>query len=174
MVDQRMRLLLVAILIAAVSGCKRGADVPHAQEHRPVVAFVAASTVDAVKEIAAEFGKDKKAEIKINADDSSKLAMQIGEDAPAHVFLSANEKWADFVKDKGFAQETKVLLGNALVIVVPKGNPASQGAQGLDEPDGQAPRGRRTDGACRHLCQAILEEARPVERVGKRQESCLG
>src|SRR6185436_19773521 len=35
-----------------------------------------------------------------------------------------NEKWADFVKEKGFAHETKPLLGNTLVIVVPKENPA--------------------------------------------------
>ncbi len=43
---------------------------------------------------------------------------------PADLFLSANSKWAEFVKDKGFAQEIKTLLGNSLVIVVPKGNPA--------------------------------------------------
>ena len=50
--------------------------------------------------------------------------MQISEGAPAQLFLSANEKWADFVKEKGLAQDTKVLLGNSLVIVVPQGNPA--------------------------------------------------
>src|SRR5262249_54167719 len=46
------------------------------------------------------------------------------QEAPAQLFLSANEKWADFVKEKGFVQETKLLLGNSLVIVTPKGNPA--------------------------------------------------
>jgi len=86
--------------------------------------FVAASTKDAVKEIAAAFTSEKNVEVKINADDSSKLATQIVQDAPAHIFLSANEKWADFVKEKGFAQETTLLLGNSLVIVTPKGNPA--------------------------------------------------
>ena len=38
--------------------------------------------------------------------------------------LSANEKWSDFVKEKGYAQDTRALLTNNLVLVVPKGNPA--------------------------------------------------
>jgi molybdate transport system substrate-binding protein len=122
MANNRVRWLLLGVLFAVTIGCKRAATVPHDQQ--AVIAFVAASTTDAVKEIAASFTKERKTAIKINADDSSKLAMQIGEGAPAHVFLSANEKWAEFVKEKGLAQETKVLLGNALVIVVPKGNPS--------------------------------------------------
>jgi molybdate transport system substrate-binding protein len=40
------------------------------------------------------------------------------------LFLSANEKWADFVQQKGLALESNPLLGNSLVIVVPKDNPA--------------------------------------------------
>jgi len=122
-----VRLLLAVNLLFAIAGCQRGADHPQAvigQDQQPVVAFVAASTTDAVREIASAFTTEQKAEVKINADDSSKLALQISVDAPAHVFLSANEKWADHVKEKGFAGEIKVLLGNALVIVVPKGNPA--------------------------------------------------
>jgi molybdate transport system substrate-binding protein len=103
-------------------GCNRGADTPNAGE--AVTAFVAASTKDAVQEIASAFKSEKNAEVKINADDSSKLATQIVQEAPAHLFLSANEKWADFVKEKGFAQETSLLLGNSLVVVTPKGNPA--------------------------------------------------
>ncbi len=79
-----LRWLLLARLVTASTGCKHGADLPHVlteKDQEPVVAFVAASTVDAVKEIAAAFSNETKAEIKINADDSSKLAMQIGEDA---------------------------------------------------------------------------------------------
>jgi len=86
--------------------------------------FAAASTKDAVQEVASVFKSEKNVEVKINADDSSKLATQIAQEAPAHLFLSANEKWADFVKEKGFDQQTTLLLGNALVIVIPRGNPA--------------------------------------------------
>jgi molybdate transport system substrate-binding protein len=85
---------------------------------------VAGSTKDAVQEVANALKTEKLIEAKINADDSSKLATQIAQDAPAHLFLSANEKWAEYVKEKGYAQETTLILGNSLVIVTPKGNPA--------------------------------------------------
>jgi molybdate transport system substrate-binding protein len=88
------------------------------------MAFVAASTKDAIQEVASAFKVEKQIDVKINADDSSKLATQITQEAPAHLFLSANEKWAEFVKEKGYAQETALLLGNLLVIVTPEGNPA--------------------------------------------------
>ncbi len=123
---------LFAAALLPIVACQRGADpakVAADKSSGRVVAFVAASTQDAVREIASAFNKDNRAGIKVNADDSGKLAMQIGADAPADLFLSANEKWADFVKEKGFVAETKVLLGTALVLVVPKGNPA-----GVKEP----------------------------------------
>lgn len=39
------------------------------------------------------------------------------------MFFSADEKWADFLKEKGFVAETVPLLGNSLVLIVPKDNP---------------------------------------------------
>jgi molybdate transport system substrate-binding protein len=92
-----------------------------------VLALVAASTRDAVREAAAGFAREGNGEVRISADDSSKLAQQIAEGAPADLYLSANEKWADFVTEKGFAEERTLLLGGSLVIVVPKGNPAGAG-----------------------------------------------
>jgi molybdate transport system substrate-binding protein len=124
------QLLLISLMAC---GCNRGAKSPNAG--KAVTVFVAASTKDAVQEIAAAFKSDKNVEVKINADDSAKLATQITQDAPAHLFLSANEKWADFVKEKGFAQETALLLGNTLVIVTPKDNVAKiLGADDLAKP----------------------------------------
>jgi molybdate transport system substrate-binding protein len=116
------------LLCCMLLGCGRGfqptspAGGPGPSES--VLVLVAASTKDAVQEIAAQFSAETDIAVKINADDSSKLATQITHDAPGDIFLSANEKWAMFVKNKGFAQEVMPLLGNALVIVVPKGNPS--------------------------------------------------
>jgi molybdate transport system substrate-binding protein len=126
--NTEIRRSLVAVVLLVIAGCNRGTDLPNKETNKnqeSVIAFVAASTKDAVQEIATAFTEEKKNVVKINADDSSKLATQITHDAPAHLFLSANEKWADFVKEKGFVQESTHLLGNALVIVVPKGNPAT-------------------------------------------------
>lgn len=120
--SQFLRGFLVLLLAA---GCQRGQPSHSGSAARPpLFALVAASTKDAVQEAAAQFTKESGIEVKISADDSSKLATQIVHDAPADVFLSANQKWADFVKDKGFGVEMRPLLGNTLVIVVPQGNPA--------------------------------------------------
>jgi molybdate transport system substrate-binding protein len=126
------RIFWVGTLVLALLGCGRGGepannkvgDKPSTEGPNVVVAFVAASTKDAVQEIADRFVEANKVDVKINADDSSKLALQITQEAPADLFLSANEKWAEYVQAKGFAKESKILLGNSLVLVVPTGNPA--------------------------------------------------
>src|SRR5262245_15528256 len=115
-------------VVASALGCYRTAGTPAASES--VNVFVAASTKDVVKEIANAFKAERGIDVRINADDSSKLAAQIAEGAPAHLFLSANEQWANFVKDKGLVEETVPLLGNSLVIVAPRGNPG-----GVHNPD---------------------------------------
>jgi molybdate transport system substrate-binding protein len=116
-----LRIVVTAVL-AALAGCRGAAE--SATSESPVLALVAASTKDAVEEVAAAFAKDGGGEIRVSADDSSRLATQIVNGAPAQLFLSANEKWADHLREQGFAQEVGPLLGNTLVIVVPKGNPA--------------------------------------------------
>jgi molybdate transport system substrate-binding protein len=91
----------------------------------PVRVLVAASTKEAVEEVAALFTQESGVEVVVVPEASSKLAMQIVNGAPADLFLSANDKWADFIKGKGLAYDTRPLLTNRLVLIVPRGNPAS-------------------------------------------------
>lgn len=113
------------LLFLGVPGCGQGPVSPPPSGSRgSVTALVAASTQDAIRESATGFTAETGIEVKLNSDDSSKLATQIVNGAPADLFLSANEKWAEFVQAKGFALETVSLLGNGLVIIVPRGNPA--------------------------------------------------
>lgn len=93
-----------------------------------VTALVAASTTDAVKELADRFQKRHGTKVKISPGPSNQLATQIINGAPADVFLSANPKWAAAVTAEGLSLAHRDLLTNGLVIVVPKGNPA--GAKG--------------------------------------------
>jgi len=120
------RIACLAVLAAlGMLGCSRGTDGPRAGgKPGPILVLVAASTQEAVREVAAGFTRDTGVAVRLNADDTSKLAAQIVNGAPADLFLSANEKWADFIEDKGFALEKTPLLGNTLVLVVPRGNPA--------------------------------------------------
>jgi molybdate transport system substrate-binding protein len=119
-----MKALQIAVAAGALAaitvlGCSKNKE--DAKGH--ILALVAASTREAAQEIADAFTRDTGTEIQISADDSSKLATQIINGAPADLFLSANEEWAKFVKKNGFAAEVVPLLGNTLVLVVPRGNP---------------------------------------------------
>ena len=130
--ERNMRRVVFSVVLLCVStcGCSKG------DEPASPTAFVAASTKDAFAEVAAAFTRASKVAVKLNADDSGKLATQIVEGAPAHLFLSANDAWAAVVQEKGFVQEVKPLLGNSLVLVVPKGNPAQvKGPADLSRPE---------------------------------------
>jgi molybdate transport system substrate-binding protein len=115
-------LLLTAAGAVGLFGCgRRDAATPTTPS---VTMFVAASAQDAVDFMAGVFNHDTGITVKVSPGGSNMLATQIVNGAEADVFLSADEVWADSVKEKGFAAETRLLLTNSLVLVVPKGNPA--------------------------------------------------
>jgi molybdate transport system substrate-binding protein len=120
-----IRLLFGLAMLLTLPGCGRSG-----QSKGRVLVLVAASTRDAVQEIAGAFTRETGVEVRLSADDSSRLAAQIVEGAPADLFLSANVKWANHVKDDGLADRDALLLGNKLVLIVPRGNPA-----GIHRPD---------------------------------------
>jgi molybdate transport system substrate-binding protein len=110
--------LVFAVLIS--SGPLNAAD-----ETAPSLTILAAaSTKDAITEIAKTFEKDAGIKVIISPGPSNALANQIINGAPADLFLSANQEWADKLKTEGMAADVRPLLSNGLVIVVPKGNPA--------------------------------------------------
>ena len=114
--------LFIAVCTIGFCGC--GQHDGATTQPNSVTAFVAASTQDAIKDVAAKFTHDTGIAVKISPGGSNTLAQQILNGADADVFLSANEQWADAVKEKGFAAETRLLLTNGLVLIVPKENPA--------------------------------------------------
>jgi molybdate transport system substrate-binding protein len=96
---------------------------PAAGATTQVLVSAAASTKDVIEALDKDFSGASGAEVKVNAGPSNTLAQQIIAGAPADLFLSANEQWADDVKKAGQAAESVPLLSNKLVIVVPKANP---------------------------------------------------
>ena len=86
--------------------------------------LAAASTKDAIAEIAQAFEQEMGVKVVVGSGPSNALANQIINGAKADLFLSANRAWADKVKSEGLADGVQPLLGNDLVIIVPKGNPA--------------------------------------------------
>jgi molybdate transport system substrate-binding protein len=94
----------------------------HAQE---LTVFAAASLTDAMKDIAAQWQQAGHPALRMSFASSSTLAQQIEHGAPANLFASADEKWADYLADKKLIvpDTRKDLLGNDLVLVVPADKP---------------------------------------------------
>lgn len=93
-----------------------------AQDSQPIVVFAAASMKNALDEIAGEWSKTNKTEVKISYAASSALAKQIENGAPADLFISADLKWMDYVQEKKLAKSgtRQNLLGNTLVLIARK------------------------------------------------------
>jgi molybdate transport system substrate-binding protein len=116
--------MLVALIAIALTSCAKSVPpVPTAIADRPVIVSVAASTKELIDRLVAEFTAATGTEVKVNAGPSNALAAQILAGAPADLFLSANQQWADEIAKADKAAASARLLTNRLVIVVPESNP---------------------------------------------------
>jgi molybdate transport system substrate-binding protein len=111
----RLRFLSTALLIAATllaAGAARAED---------VVIFAAASTKDAITDIARDFAAAGKGKIAASFGSSGDIAKQIENGAPAGIFISADAKWMDYLAGKKLLAEgsRRDLLGNHLVLIAP-------------------------------------------------------
>ena len=136
---QRIHPISVAVmasLTAALISCSKPAPPAAAEKaqqapsaaqpavgNEPLVLSAAASTKEVMETLSEQFKAKSGTEVKINLGPSSGLATQILKGAPADLFLSANQEWADAIKSAGFADSMCRLLTNKLVMIVPKGNP---------------------------------------------------
>ena len=83
----------------------------------------AASLKNALGDIIAEFAKARPdAVVLTNFGASGALAKQIVQGAPADLFISADDKWVDYLvaEGKGVAESRRVLAGNRLVFAGPQ------------------------------------------------------
>jgi len=104
-------LLLSLSLAVPVKGV--GAD--------PVTVFAAASTQQAVDTIIAQCPDRIGVKCRAVYAASSTLARQIASGAPADIFISANQKWMQYLADNAFieAESLRVLARNKLVVIAP-------------------------------------------------------
>lgn len=94
-----------------------------AAEQREITVFAAASLTNAVSEIVANYEKEKVTSIKKSFASSAVLAKQIENGAPADIFISADNLWMNYLKDKNVLNNASIspLLGNRLVLITSKG-----------------------------------------------------
>lgn len=98
-----------------------------------VLIFAASSLSNALSEVGDTFKADRIANpTKINPvfsfASSSTLARQVAQGAPAQIYLSANQKWMDYlVTQHAVLSESRVtLLRNSLVLVAPNTSPVDK------------------------------------------------
>ena len=113
--------LWLAIAAAVVAGAfAQPKRVSAAGAEPAVVIFAAASTGDAMDEIKDRYKKQFGTRIVTSYAATSTLVQQVENGADAQLLLSANTKWADYLQAKGLVAQRRDLLGNRLVLVVPK------------------------------------------------------
>ena len=142
--------------------------VPGAARAEGVTMFAAASLTDVLHDIGGLWVKAGHAPVRFAFGSSSTLARQIEQGAPANLFASADEQWADYLDHKGLlAAGTRVsLVGNALVLVVPaaQARPIAVDAR-LDLATLLGPRGRLATGDPAHVPVGIYAE-QALKRLG--------
>jgi molybdate transport system substrate-binding protein len=111
------RALLVGLAVLALAG-RPGRSL--AQGGGPLV-FAAASLKNALDDINRRYQADTRRKATISYAASSTLAKQIESGAPADIFISADQRWMDYVQEHGLIQpNTRYdLLGNSLVLIAP-------------------------------------------------------
>lgn len=102
------------MLIAFVTDCP-------ATETGQVTIFAAASTTNAINDIAALFKKQGGIDVVSSFASSSTLAKQIEQGAPASIFISADEDWMNYLAKKNLISPASRcdLVGNSLVLIAP-------------------------------------------------------
>ncbi len=108
--------LAVAICLALASAQAIAAD--------KITVFAAASLKDVMEQAANDFKVETGTEVTVSLAASSALAKQLEAGAPAQVFISADEKWMDYVQEKNLIDPATraIVARNELVIAVAAGS----------------------------------------------------
>lgn len=109
-----------ALLLAFVAS-----DTAQAQDGERILVFAAASMTSAVEEIVDLCGHAQPDAISASFAASSVLARQIEQGAAAHLYLSANTAWMDYLDQRGLLVDgsRRRFAGNALVVIEPSTAP---------------------------------------------------
>ena len=163
--------LAIVLLSATASGCSSSQS---SAKNERVTLLVAASAKEAAEEVASEFEAGADVRVDLSVGGSNALAQQIIAGAPADLFLSASEEWADAVEKEGLVAERADLLSNRLVLVVPRGNPAgverpadllNEAVDRVSLAEENVPAGRYAEQALTHL--DLLDDLSASQKIAR-------
>ena len=115
----KLFVLMMVIVVSAPNAAATDED---------VVVFAAASTTNAITDIGELYAGKGLGRIKTSFASSSTLAKQIASGAPADVYLSANQKWMEFLEAKKAVDKASRfdLLGNRIVLIASANSPVEK------------------------------------------------
>jgi molybdate transport system substrate-binding protein len=125
-----------------------------ARAEQAVTVFAAASLTDALRDLGGQWAARGNPAPRFSFAASSALARQIEQGAPADLFMSADEAWANYLQERNLLVEATRTspLGNALVLISPTGaaRPVAL-ARGTDLAALLGPQGRIATGDPAHV-----------------------
>lgn len=157
MLRRRFALTLASTVVAAGASIR-----PTAAQQAPLTVFAAASLTEVLQEVGRLWVASGQAAARFSFASSSTLARQIEAGAPANLFASADEQWADYLQQRNLIvpETRRSLLTNSLVLVVPKDRARTVSVgPGLDLDALLGPSGRLATGDPAHVPAGIYAEA---------------
>jgi molybdate transport system substrate-binding protein len=120
----RLHVIVRTLMHVGVLGIVLGASLVSARAEQ-IVVLAAASTAAAMDEAIARFDAGPGNRVVGAYAGTSTLARQIESGAPAHVFLSANRAWMDYLEARGFIapESRRTLVHNQLVFIARDDSP---------------------------------------------------
>ncbi|MBY4677795.1 molybdate ABC transporter substrate-binding protein [Marinobacterium sp. CAU 1594] len=93
-----------------------------ARAEERIYLFAAASMSNALQTLAERYQRQQDVRIVGSFAASSALARQISQGAPADIYISANQRWMDYLEQQQqlAAGSRRTLLGNSLVLITPQ------------------------------------------------------
>jgi molybdate transport system substrate-binding protein len=113
---RQLAAVLMLLALTCLGGCRNAA------QNDELFVFAAASTSDALNEVAHEFESETKQKVQFSFGGSKDLARQIRAGAPVQVFVSADSETMDgLIADRLVrSEDRRAFLSNRLVIVTPR------------------------------------------------------
>ena len=114
-------LAVLAALAVALAPAARAQGTIGGAAGVPMTIFAAASLTDALRDLGAQWAARGNAAPRLTFAASSALARQIEQGAPADLFMSADEPWANYLQERNLLVNAtrSSPLGNALVLISP-------------------------------------------------------
>ncbi|MCW3787419.1 molybdate ABC transporter substrate-binding protein [Plebeiibacterium sediminum] len=122
MKSKYIMLLLASIIYISLISCSGGSHSKTENKVNSIMVFSAASLTDVLNEIVDSFEVKYHVKVKTNMASSGTLARQIEQGGKPDIYISASNKWANYIDSLGYIQQgfKSTIAKNQLVLITPK------------------------------------------------------